>query len=373
MKIYFIGQKGIPCLAKGGGVERHVENLAQNLKKIFKHKMFVYSRWTYSKKSCYKGIKIISLPTLKIKTFETPLSVLLASLHVLFEKPDIIHYQGIGPSLFIWIPKIFLRNIKVIATIHCQDYYHQKWGSLAKLAFKIGEYFACRIADQVIVVSQELKEYIKEKYNREVIYIPHPLKINKIRVRNGKILKKLKLKPKKYFLFVGRFVPHKKIDTLIKAFKKLPAQIKKEFPLVIVGGSVYTDSYLNKLKQLAKNENIIFTGWLEGQELDFLYKKTLCFVQPSLNEGSSLSLIEAAKEGIPIIARNLPCNREILGNLGIYFNGYSSKALIKLMKKIIKNRAYKDRGKALRRRIIIKFNPKKIASKTNLIYHFLNI
>ncbi|KKQ59880.1 MAG: Glycosyltransferase, group 1 family protein [Parcubacteria group bacterium GW2011_GWE2_38_18] len=66
MKIYFIGQKGIP--ARSGGVEKHVEDLATHLADA-KHDVYVYTRPNYTPTELkeYKGIKLISLPTIRTK------------------------------------------------------------------------------------------------------------------------------------------------------------------------------------------------------------------------------------------------------------------------------------------------------------------
>ncbi|PIR94895.1 glycoside hydrolase, partial [Candidatus Falkowbacteria bacterium CG10_big_fil_rev_8_21_14_0_10_37_6] len=63
MKIYFIGQKGIPAV--GGGVESYVDNLAARLAKKG-HEVFVYTRWSYSdrRRKTYKGVNLINLPSL---------------------------------------------------------------------------------------------------------------------------------------------------------------------------------------------------------------------------------------------------------------------------------------------------------------------
>lgn len=369
MKIFFIGQKGIPCLAYGGGVERHLENLVKILKRKYNHKIYVYARRYYSRKSSIKGVKLLFIPTIRIKWLETPLYCLLASINVLFQKPDIIHYQGMGPSLFIWIPKLF-SNSKVIATIHCRDYFHKKWGKLAQFAFRLGEYFACKFADEVIVVSEELKEYIKDQYNRDSILINHGI-INSRKAIKSDLLKKFNLRPKKYILYVGRFIKHKKIDYLIESYKKLPLNIKRDYTLAIAGGSSYTDSYKNCLIDLSKGENIRFLGWVNGEALDVLYKNALCLVYPSEYEGSSLTLIEAAAKGVIIIANKIRANREILNKYAYYFNGdFSNNDLVNVLKRIITSKSanLKLKTKNLKKIISKKYSLNKLGSLTNSVY-----
>ena len=89
------------------------------------------------------------------------------------KRVDIIHYQGVGPSLLAWLPKLLSKRIKVVATIHSADWDHGKWGGLAKFMLKLGAHVACRFADDVISVSRSLQRYCLLKCKRDVIYIPN--------------------------------------------------------------------------------------------------------------------------------------------------------------------------------------------------------
>lgn len=375
MNIYFIGQKGLPCKSSGGGVERHLENLVSILKKNKSLNIFVYSQSVYSKRKTWNGIKLIPIKTFKIKWLQTPFYSFIASINVLFKKADIIHYQGIGPSLFLFIPKI-LSSAKIITTFHCRDYYHQKWGKIAKLAFRLGEFFACKMSDEIIVVSEELKEYVKNKYKRDSFYIPHPIifkEIEKIyKTKDNKnILKKYNLKKYKYLLYAGRFVPHKKIENLILGYKMLPDSLKEKYQLLIIGAPSYTTNYYLKLKNLSKGENIKFLKWMPKEKLYIFYKFSKCFVYPSIYEGSSLSLIEASLLGPKIVAVNLKANKEILGKYGYYINLDSTpEEYFYIFKKILlgKMKSSKLEEKKLIKILKYKFDGEKVANLTLKLY-----
>ena len=126
MKIAFIGQKGIP--AKFGGVERHVEELATNLAQMG-HEVFVYARKNYTDNNLkeYKGIKIILLPSIPSKHLDAISHTFLATIHSLFQNYDAIHFHSIGPTFLSFLVRIFGGETKLVATYHCQDYYHQKY------------------------------------------------------------------------------------------------------------------------------------------------------------------------------------------------------------------------------------------------------
>lgn len=319
MKIAFIGQKGIP--ARFGGVERHVEELASEMVKS-DHEVFVYVRNNYTAKDIkeYKGVKLIHLPSIGTKNLDAISHTFLASMHALFCRYDIIHFQAIGPSLLSFIVKLLKRKTVVVSTFHCQDYYHKKWSYFAKRMLRLGEWTACNVPDKTIVVSDSLADYAESKYsiNPEVIY-------NGTRINNNfesSILEKLNLKEKEYIVFVARLIRHKGAHHLIKAYRQLVGEGKnpRGFKLVIVGDGFHTDDYVAELKELAKNnQDIIFTGSLEGADLNRVFSQAYLFVQPSESEGLSIALLEAMSYAVPILSSDIKENVDVIGELGHTF------------------------------------------------------
>ena len=274
MKIAMIGQKGIPCLL--GGVERHVEELSTRLVKDG-HKVLVYARSYYTPKDTkeYKGVRIIHLPTVKSKYLDAIFHTFLSSVHVLFQDVDIIHFHAIGPSFLCFIPKILKPQAKVIATFHCKDWEHQKWGILARTFLRMGAWIAVNIPDKTIVVSKTLRKYCRDKYGEDCEYIPNGVKVKdnseQITDNSKQIteIRKFGLERNGYILTVARLIKHKGIHYLIKVYNKLETNKK----LVITGEGFHTDKYVKYLKSLAgSNKNIIFTGFKTGQDLEDLFK-----------------------------------------------------------------------------------------------------
>lgn len=321
MKIAMIGSKGIP--ARSGGVERHVEAVTTRLAKAG-HEVFVYTRpwYTHSKDKLkaksYKlrGLQLIPLPSIRSKYFDAITHTLLASFDVLRRDVDVVHYHGIGPALLLWIPKFFSRVVRphaplaVVVTFHCQDYHHQKWNWFARLMLRAGEWMACTMADETIVVSHELEHYVWTAYQRRAVYVPNGVdeKNQKSKIKSHKALRSVKLKSNEYLLFVGRLVRHKGIHTLIEAYRKLQTSL----PLVIVGAGSKTPDYERELRTLAKGLPIRFLGEQHGDALASLVSNARLIVHPSVSEGMSLFLLEAMASGRPVLASDIPENREVL-------------------------------------------------------------
>lgn len=322
-----IGQKGVP--AHSGGVERHVDDLSRRLVQAG-HEVIVMCRKNYSLNYNYTqdyfGVKLIYIPTIQGKYFETVSHVFFSSIAALFLRPDIIHYHGIGPSLFCWIPRIFAFKIKVVSTFHCQDYYHQKWGYVARIVLHVGEWFACTVSHHTIVVSKYLQRYVAQRYHRKAVYIPNAVSlIDRLKPR---AITQFGLTTGNYILSVSRLVKHKGIHTIIEAYNTLCQQHKILPLLVIVGDSVFTDGYVEELKKLAKgNDRILFLGEQSGEILHELYSNTCLFIQGSQTEGLSYALLEAMSFGAPVLVSDIAENKEVLSAVGHTFRTGNSDDL----------------------------------------------
>jgi glycosyltransferase involved in cell wall biosynthesis len=377
MKIVMIGQKGIPT--KSGGIEKHVEALSVELAKR-KHEIIVYTRPHYTNKKLknYKGVTLISLPSINSKHLDTASHAFMATLHSLFKikNIDIIHYHGIGPSLFLWIPRIINPKIKILSTFHCRDYEHQKWSFIARATLKLGELCSIYLSHQTIVVSKNLKEYVRNRYQRRSIYIPNGIypiiKKSSNKNRSDKeSLARWDLEPKKYILSVNRLVRHKGIHILIKAYQRLGPELQQNKKLVIVGDSSFTDNYLKELKIMTHNNpNIIFTGQQTGSSLKILFQNAYFFVHPSESEGMSLSLLEALHYGVPVLISNIPANLELAGTCGFVFENRNYYDLYKKLDLILglPNRILRKKSALAKKRVDEIYNWKKIICATEKLY-----
>ena len=371
MKITMIGQKGIPTLF--GGIERHVEEISCHLaqKKDIEnnlYKVFVYARNFYTPKKVkeYKKVNIIHMPSLKTKHLDAISHVFLSSFHAIFKiKPDVIHYHGIGPALCVWIPKIFSPKTKVVFTFHCRDYFHKKWGIAARLFLKAGEMIGCMLADEVISVSNEIKEYVAKKYKRESSSIPHGIK--KEENVSDRHIKKWGLEKNNYIVAVSRLIRHKGLHYLIEAYKKIETDKK----LVIVGPSFYTNNYEDELKEISKNNpNIIFLGTQQGEILNSLYSNAYVFINPSEQEGLPLTVLEAASFGIPILLSNIDIHCLMLKDLPFFFKDKNVIDLEKKLKFILENpETTFNNGKKIKNYAQKKYNWDKVVERTILKYN----
>ncbi|HTX87210.1 MAG TPA: glycosyltransferase family 4 protein [Candidatus Nanoarchaeia archaeon] len=363
MKIAIIGQKGIP--SRSGGIEKHVEDLSVRLVKAG-HEVLVYTRPNYTDKNLqeFQGVKLISLPSIATKHLDAITHTFLACFDVAKRDVDVIHFHSIGPSSLLWLVKILKPGVPVIATYHCQDYYHQKWGLFAKIYLKIGEFFACRVADKTIAVSKVLKEFAAKQYGRVPEYIPNGVVEGKNIVARD--IKKFGLEKDGYILSVGRLVKHKGFEYLIRAFKN----VKTDKKLVIAGGSAFTDKYVCHLKELAAGDKrIVFTGAQTGSVLAELFSNAYLFVQPSESEGLSIALLEAMAYGKATLVSDIPANREAISYTGYTFRNMNVADLVGKLNGLLRNsEMVREMGEMQKKRALKEYDWEKILAKTQNVY-----
>lgn len=296
--IAFIGQKGTPAEFIGtSGVEFYVEYRAEALIESGKLVSCYVRNWaTPPGTNSYKQIKLIHIPTINTKHLDATVHSFLASIHVSFTSADTVWYQASGPALFSFIPK--LAGKKIIVTIHALDWQRAKWGVFAKVMIRLGEQIGCAVADDIITVSPTLSEYVRDTYRRSSIVDP-PVVEKKPRLKPSVITKKYGLKGNDYILYMGRFVPEKRIEWLIEAYNILNP---RNIILVLAGYIGKNDSYEKNIYKLAAdNRNIMLLGYVFGRVKNELLANCRVFVIPSLLEGNPYVLADAAKYKVPII------------------------------------------------------------------------
>ena len=262
----------------------------------------------------YEGIRQKCVPTIEKKGLAAVSSSFFAALYSAFGKYDVVHIHAEGPAFFCWIPKLFGK--RVVNTIHGLDWDREKWrGSIASKFIRGGEKNAVKYADEIIVLSKGVRDYFKETYGRKTHFIPNG--VNRPQIREANLITdKFGLKKDSYILFLGRLVPEKGIRYLVEAFKN----VRTDKKLVIAGGSSDTDSFMEELKELAKDDDrILFTGFVQGAMLDELYSNAYIYTLPSDLEGMPLSLLEAMSYGNCCLVSDIPECAEVVEDKALIF------------------------------------------------------
>ena len=362
MRIIILGTRGFPNVQ--GGVEKHCELLAVNLVKLG-NEVIVFTRKPYVDKNIkeYKGVKLVALPAFRHKSLEAFLHTFLGVFVALRYKPDILHIQAIGPSLFTPLARIL--GMKVVVTSHGPNYKHLKWGKFAKLVLRFGEFLGIVFSNEVIAITKIIADEIEKKYTRKAAVIGNGVVISQ-RATTENALNAYNLEKRKYILTVGRFVPEKGFHDLIDGFNMLQTP---SYRLVIVGDADHEDKYSLGLKEKAReNSNIVLTGFISGEPLHQLYSHAGLFVLPSYYEGLPIVLLEALSYGLPVLVSDIPANKEVELPAERYFrcgdiDDFKEKIEILLEKKLSE-----EERKKIRKQIEEKYNWDRIAGQTIEVY-----
>jgi glycosyltransferase involved in cell wall biosynthesis len=327
MKIAVIGAKGLP--PRQGGIEHYCAELYPRIVENG-HQVDVFARTSCTElpafyRHDYKGVGVVSLPCPGLKGLDALASSALGAIVSSYSQYDIVHFHALGPSLFSWLPKFSNPKTKVVVTCHGLDWQREKWGKLSSRMIRWGEKSAAQFADNLIVVSDDLKQYFLKTYGRDIAYIPNAPASYAPCDTNFQLSQSLGLTAGRYLLYLGRLVPEKCPDLLIQAFREglLPADWK----LVFVGGTSDTNAFGDNLAQLAKGcPNIVFAGELRGGRLAEIVRNAGLFVSPSNLEGLPLAMLEGMAEAVPIVASNIPPHQQLLGeDRGIMFQAGNVK------------------------------------------------
>ncbi len=265
------------------------------------------------------------------------------SLETLVDPPDLLFVSAhILP---------FLCPVKSVLVIHDLGFeelpeYYSSW---QKVYYSWTHRYSFRKAAKIIVPSEfTKKEVIKlyrvaedkikvvpEGYNEEIFHLMDD------RAKIAAVLNKYGVGGS-YFLYVGRLEKKKNIKGLIEAYHQLVlSNIQPSIPsLVLVGKPGY--GYREIRNRISKIKKIKEIGYIDKDDLVYLYSGALAFVYPSFYEGFGVPLLEAMACGCPVLASNRSSIPEVGGQAVLNFNPEDINDIVGAMQKIIDDRNLRE-------------------------------
>jgi len=310
MKIGIVGTRGVP--ARYGGFETCAEELSVGLVKRG-HKVLVSSRrYLYPERAIsYKGVSLCYPPSIPGKITDTFSHTFFSILRIILWSPDVMLIFNSANSPLAVIPKLF--GEKVVINVDGLEWKRAKWGKVAKMYYKFAEFFSSVIADVVVSDANAIKDYYLRKYGRESVYIPYGAP--DIEKKKPEILKRYGLEPYGYFFIASRLEPENHQDMAVEAFQ----QVKTDKLLVIAGSANWKSPYVKRLKE-KKDKRIVFLGPVyEPGYVEELHSNAYAYIHGNEVGGTNPALLKAMGSGNCVIALDVPFNREVLGDAGLYF------------------------------------------------------
>ena len=362
MRIAYIALRGIPL---SDGIVQYTDDIARRLTQMG-HEITVYTSKRYGNKTglydhCYN---IITVPSLPFGFAEKMSIVLMASLHQLFCKYDVVHYHAMGPSIFAFMGKLS-GKITVIQS-HGVEYERAKHSRLTRKILYLMEKYSINMGDELLVCSNALYDHFMHEYGKKTRVIHNAVNIPENLTCDREYLEEYGLAEGEYYLFMARLTVEKCLHYLIKAFKKL----KTDKKLVIAGPIDPNNSYHQKLKEMSRNDpRIIFVGFVTGEKKENLLKGSYAFCLPSELEGFSMALLEAMGYGKCCITSDISNNIEAVGETGISFHTNNVKDLYYALLEAENNpEKVEELGIAARKRAKENFSWDIIAKETESMY-----
>lgn len=244
--------------------------------------------------------------------------------------PWAIHRCKADWYLFLAFPVPVLTFKKnMISTIHdicCWDC-PETMNGLSKWYFRLSHRVAMKKCRYIITISEFSKKRIVDRlgYPEDrilLIYcgIGNEFYKGQWEVQEIKdIIKKYSL-PERYILSLSTLEPRKNLSLLIAAYSNLVLETEMRMPLVLAGRKGWkTDTLLEDVPS-AVREQIIFTGFIEDEDLPYVYHNAEFFVFPSKYEGFGIPPLEAMACGIPVLSSDAASMPEVLGGACVYFS-----------------------------------------------------
>ncbi len=148
------------------------------------------------------------------------------------------------------------------------------------------------------------------------------------------------LEKHRFFLFVGTLEKRKNLTQLIRAYLLLCKSSQGiDYPLVLAGRPGFGFEEIEALvKSAPANVDIRMPGYVSDSDRQKLYGEAAAFVFPSVYEGFGSPQTECMACRLPLLASDIPTNREISGGYATYFPLGDVDTLTNLMREIVKGR-----------------------------------
>ena len=309
MRIAILGTRGIP--ASYGGFETFAEHLARRLV-LRGHDVTVYCRAHYvsPRQLEYHGVKLKVLPTIRHKYFDTVVHTFLSAIHAVSGRFDAALICNCANAPFS--PILRLTGTPVAINVDGLEHKRKKWGPLGRRYYRFAEYLSTLLPNEIVTDAQVIQDYYLARHNAPSTMIAYGSEVERRPDREA--VRKWRVEPNRYVLYVSRLEPENNAHLVIEAFKK----VRTAYRLLIVGDAPYAEQYISSLKAQARGDKrIVFTGFVFGQDYRALQQNAYCYVHATEVGGTHPALLEAMGYGNCVLTLATPENIEVVGEAGV--------------------------------------------------------
>lgn len=302
-----------------GGYFRRIGRLNR-----FHFKNFHYSRFLFPTRVSN---------VLKIKGWQVPIDLIYGKKIYLY------------PNYTSW-PMLFSKSIPFIYDLsfinHAEFVEPRNQQFLAKQVDK-----SIARATKILTISENSKKEIVDHYKikPEKVFVCYPaVDLNKFYKRSDKEVAYIKAKygiSGDYILFVGNIEPRKNLKGLLRAYRKLPVNIRKKYGLLLVGAKGWLDEEIKELIiELRINGSNIMqpTEYVTDKDLPAIYSGASLFTYVSLYEGFGIPPLEAMACGTPVVCSDNSSLPEAVGSAAMMVNAKKTEEISAGIKKVLESK-----------------------------------
>jgi glycosyltransferase involved in cell wall biosynthesis len=314
MKIAILGTRGIP--ANYGGFETFAEELATRLV-TRGHDVTVYGRPAYVPASLtdHKGVRLVTLPTIRHKYLDTIVHTGVSTLHTLFRGYDVVLVCNAANALFCLLPR--LAGTKVALNVDGIERKRKKWNAFGRGWYLVSEKLATWFPDSIVTDALVIQHYYADSYGAASTFIPYGCHVG--RDAGRETLDRFGLQPDSYFLYVSRLEPENNAHRVIAAYEQTNVPQR----LVVVGDAPYAREYIDSLRKAA-GPRVLFTGGVYGAGYRELQCHALAYIHATEVGGTHPALVEAMGFGNCTLVHDVPENREVVSEAGLFFDAHDT-------------------------------------------------
>jgi glycosyltransferase involved in cell wall biosynthesis len=345
LKLAILGTRGVP--AAYGGFETFAEELSARLA-ARGHDVTVYARrgGTAADVDAHRGARVVFLPTVKRKYFETVVHTALSGLHAAAEGYDAVLVCNGVNALTCRFARLLGAGTRVVLNVDGLERNRRKWNAAGRLAYAVSERLSCVLPDVLVTDARAIQAYYRTAYGQESLFIPYG---SDLAAPSGTaMLERLGLSPGGYVLYVSRFEPENNADAVVRAYRGVPGTA----PLVLLGGAPYADAFVAAVKaEAAGDPRVLLPGAIYGEGYRELLANAAVYVHATEVGGTHPALLEAMGFGRALVVHDTAENRETAGDAALYANTARPETLSRAMATLLGDPELRRRsGEAAARR-----------------------
>jgi glycosyltransferase involved in cell wall biosynthesis len=339
MRIVILGTRGIP--ANYGGFETFAEHLSTRLV-ARGHEVTVYCRAHYvsPRQLEYQGVRLKVLPTIRHKYFDTVVHTFLSALHAVPGRYDAALICNAANAPFATILRV--AGTPVALNVDGLEHKRKKWNWIGRKYYLMAERLATILPNETITDAKVIQDYYFARHRAVSTMIAYGAEVER---RPDPLVRRWRVEPNRYVLYVSRLEPENNAHLVIEAFKR----VRTAHKLLIVGDAPYAREYINDLKARAgRDRRIVFTGFVFGRDYRALQQNAYCYVHATEVGGTHPALLEAMGFGNCVLTLAAPENIEAIGDAGIAYT--DEKDLADKLQRVLRDgslvQAYRNRAQA---------------------------